>query len=91
MRNKIATINTSTNCVIFKFFDWSPLFQQGFSDISLISFETSGCKKSWTPPQTCFAYTDNKLNFVNNDCEQNPAYDRHRIVCRKEGNRFTDV
>ena len=61
------------------------------SDISLISFETSGCKKWWTPPQTCFAYTDNKLKFVNNDCGQNPGYDRHRIVCKKEGNRLTDV
>ena len=64
---------------------------QTVSGIRINSFATSGCKKNWTPPQTCFVHIDNTLNFVNNECGQNPDYDRHRIVCKKEGNYFKDV
>ena len=68
---------------------------QTVSGIRINSFATSNCMKSWTPPQTCFAYTDQNVYHVNKDCgqnlsydETNPVYETHRIVCKKEGNHF---
>ena len=77
-----SPISSETEC--------KALAGQSVSDTNLSSFETSGCRDEWTPPQTCFAYKDNKLYFVNNECGQNPAYDRHRIVCKREGNHLRD-
>ena len=70
---------------------------QTVSGIRINSFVTSGCLQSWTPPQTCFAYTDQNVYHVNKDCGQNlsydktnPVYESHRIVCKQEGNHFKD-
>ena len=80
--NGYSPISNETEC--------KALAGQIVSDSNLSSFETSRCHDTMPPPQTCFAYTDNKLYFVNNDCGQNPAYDRHRIVCKREGNPLKD-
>ena len=58
------------------------------SNIELGIFGASGCNEAWTPENTCFAWTDNILRFANRDCGQNPAYQTHRLVCKKQSNYF---
>jgi len=46
---------------------------------------TVGCNSKWTPPHTCFVWTNNnQVYYVNKECGQNPRYDNHRLVCKKE-------
>ena len=63
---------------------------QTISNIGPLKFfvQQTGCGGKWTPSQTCFAYTDNRVYFVNEDCGQNPDYPTHRLVCKKHGNIF---
>ena len=58
------------------------------SNIDLGTFVESGCYEAWTPVNTCFAWTDNRLRFANSDCGQTPVYQTHRLVCKKRSNFF---
>ena len=61
---------------------------QTISNIGLVVFDSSGCRAGWTPPQTCFVSSDNRVYFVDKDCCQIPNYETHRLVCKKQGNNF---
>ena len=61
---------------------------QTITNFGPLTFYTSGCHGHWTPAQTCFAFTNNYVFFVDKDCGQIPHYQTHRLVCKKHGNNF---
>ena len=61
---------------------------QTISNFGPLSFGQTGCSEAWTPAQTCFAFLDNLVYFVDEDCGQNPDYPTHRLVCKHDGNNF---
>ena len=78
--NGYSPVSNETEC--------KAIANQTISNIGLDGFDFSGCRTSWTPPQTCFASSSNRVYFVDKDCCQNPNYKTHRLVCKKQGNNF---
>ena len=76
--NGYSPLSNETEC--------KAIARQTISNIGLDGFDFSGCRASWTPPQTCFASSGNRVYFVDKDCGQNPNYKTHRLICTKQGN-----
>jgi len=47
------------------------------------TFVRSACEAQWTPAGTCFIF-DDKVYYTNTDCGQNPQYQNHNLVCKRE-------
>jgi len=74
--NGYSPLSSETEC--------KALAGQTVSNTAINSIGGSGCKKYWTPKQTCMVH-GNKVYFVSSDCKQKPGYKKHRLVCKQQG------